>query len=976
MQRILKMIKNNIRIADNIIILDVDRTIINTTSWYQACISDNLLLSKDNVIKYKTMNDETFKNPSSDSIKELGINTLKMIDEKITKEFIQKIKPLNVSYFKEGTYTNSWRFYIAGKYTALNLVKIYDDVIFYINYLHKYYGNSLNIIFLSAGYQPFIRGVVDGIMEKSNLSNINYTVVGSQIQISNGKGSESFHINQQQKQRIVEHLIKNNYKIRFLADDSEDNLDLFKAVNSFGGNSLFIEHIPNQSYNKTWRAFKSSLTFENVKTAVKNDDSYVHLKQNDSALPYFLQELSRHTDKVGITYTTKDKFKNSLVYVSNLIKDDSDRVSFIEYLNRFIFEKDEKVYLRGKLYYNWLPQYIFIDNRDIFERWKELFYTSYSALCIIYRNKIPISTLNYDERLLLYTIVDHLLESLLFILNLVEQNTLIKNEVIPYNKYYELTKAIQNLMDYMYSSVFNSNSSNDILNKLLSRLNSINLLNTNFKNVKVYKTMRELDNNITIFKFVQSLSKELEDDNIILDYVISFPYGGITLGFALNSYIKVFENISKRPKLLDCHYSSKQQIRENRVEKDSDFSIFDHIPILYSGQYLDILKGEKRILLLDNNVTTFKTLDLCKNFLKQLGNETYSAVAEINYNNITNCLLGNTCEELVPNWRDVLDFHPIGEYLTSFNTWGTSEKTKLLDKLYCNPEITLSIQDNLPVKQTNYIFKVCRVHNIPDLYTVIKNGANMIGIHAVSPDRIMYLNSEARYSPIQTETNLDIELPVPLFEIESIQNMQKYIPSNLKQAILFEKPIDISKMIKTCKLYKVPQDNMYIQLHHRTTQKYIEEIKEKLCKNIIATIGLFQDDFQKYFWMLHNILNKDTDYILIDFSKHQPDLINFSDSYKESINKISVIKHLSTLIQKNTVPVIVADDTSPSQMRIYLDIMIKNHVKVAGIDMQNNVEQIRNEQKYQIFNDGSNSYQIKIRKSPTQMAEWNNFFRS
>ena len=30
----------------------------------------------------------------------------------------------------------------------------------------------------------------------------------------------------------------------------------------------------------------------------------------------------------------------------------------------------------------------------------------------------------------------------------------------------------------------------------------------------------------------------------------------------------------------------------------------------------EIKKGKSTILLLDNNVTTFKTLDLCKNFVK------------------------------------------------------------------------------------------------------------------------------------------------------------------------------------------------------------------------------------------------------------------------------------------------------------------------------------------------------------------------
>ena len=51
-----------------------------------------------------------------------------------------------------------------------------------------------------------------------------------------------------------------------------------------------------------------------------------------------------------------------------------------------------------------------------------------------------------------------------------------------------------------------------------------------------------------------------------------------------------------------------------------------------------------------------------------------------------------------------------------------------------------------------------------------------------------------------------------------------------KYAVAFsekEVGIDIESMEKCCNIYNIPMSNMYIQLHHRTTREYIDNIKEK-----------------------------------------------------------------------------------------------------------------------------------------------------
>lgn len=275
------------------------------------------------------------------------------------------------------------------------------------------------------------------------------------------------------------------------------------------------------------------------------------------------------------------------------------------------------------------------------------------------------------------------------------------------------------------------------------------------------------------------------------------------------------------------------------------------------------------------------------------------------------------------------------------------------------------------MNNSSYIFKVCRVHNIEDLKLVANNGANMIGIHAVYIDRNGYLISEKKYFPREKDIEINENLPLSIFEVDSIRNMQKSMPKNIDQVILFQRPIDIKSMEKCCNIYKMPISNMYIQLHHRTTREYINNIKEKLCKKIIAVVGLFQDDFEEYFWYLHESLNSETDFILIDLSIHQSDL----SKYKNNIDKLMRIREICQFIEKNKVPIILAEDTTVKKMQDYLKEIKKHNIIIKGIDMQNAVEISKKEQRYTIINDDEKDYQAKLRKSNEKLKEWKEFFK-
>ena len=961
-----------INLNDEIVIFDVDRTIINTTSWYQACICEDLLISKENVQTFKKLNKKAFEVPDEIKMKKFREDTLKIIDKKITSKFIDKIENMSqmTTYFTSGDSVNEIKFYVAGVYTANNLVEIYNDWVNYVNFLMRYYGPTLKVIFLTSGYEPFIRGVVDGIIEKSGISKLRYKIIGSKLEFTKNSIKEIFHMSQQQKEDFVSELIKNNRKIKFLADDSNENMELFKAVELSGGIALNIKHVPHKKDNATWKKFMKTFTKEKIKNELICDtSSKIGLIQKTIELPEFLQLIEKNTNKIGITYININEFEKSLNNLKELIPDSNDKNSFEANIKKLTFIKKDTVYLRGNLYYNWLPAYIFLDNRTINEKWKEQIKTCLKLLEIIEKEHILKKYVSENDYILIYCIIDNLLEASLYLLNLIELNELKGNKIL--SKYHSNgIKLAKEVTDMMYKLFLKKEGINITVRKVIAIIKKLEIINIIPNGIKYYKTMRELDNNITIFKTVKTIADNLQNKPI--DYIIDFPYGGIALGFALNAYLKIVLNKKDTPKLMHSHYSSKQKIREQTIEKDIDFSLFKYIPKKYEEYVQEIKKGNKSILLLDNNVTTFKTLDISKSYLTQIGNKVYAGVSAINYNNIVNYLLGEKSETLVSNWRNVLDFNPVEEYVTAFNTWKTSQKTEMLENIYLNENEMKEIKtEKFPqLQRKGFVFKLCRIQNVQDLKTAITNGVNMIGIHAVYPDRIKYLKNEIKYSPINTSVNIDSNLPIGTLELNAIRDIHNYIPKNMKQAILFDKQLSIKNMINTCKMYNISNE-IYIQLQHRTEKKYIEKVKEEVSNNLIITIGLFQSDFKDYFWYIHDLLNPKTDYILIDLSKHQPDLISYSDEYKDSINKLYVIAALASIMKHNKVPIIIADDTTPEEMEKYLKNLSEYDIKIAGVDMQNCVEYMPNEQKYQMVKCQQKQYVIKVRKSSDKLSLWN-----
>ena len=152
-------------------------------------------------------------------------------------------------------------------------------------------------------------------------------------------------------------------------------------------------------------------------------------------------------------------------------------------------------------------------------------------------------------------------------------------------------------------------------------------------------------------------------------------------------------------------------------------------------------------------------------------------------------------------------------------------------------------------------------------------------------------------------------------------------------------------------------------------------IKSNVTDNVIATIGAFQEDFTAYFQRLEKILNGKNDFILLDLSKHQPDLISSGDIY-HNFDKIFLLKRLAISMKNNKVPLIIADDVSKEEFKEYLNILKGCQINVAGIDMQNNLEVSSNDQRYRLITDNGKRYQIRIRKSADKLDDIGKFVQS
>lgn len=960
-------------------VIDIDRVLINTTSWYHACRTPDLLIPHNKSAEFLKLNDKTFSKSSSTNTQEFRTKTLKLFNRNITPEYLSLVKN---SCFAVDASVDKQYLYEAGNYIASRLL-VYKDAYSYINYLQRRYGQKLHIVFLSAGYAPFMQGLIDNLLLTNRLPSINVHVFGSGITFNKGVGKETFHCYGLLKKRLVAAMLARHAHIVFAADDDPGNKSFLQLVEDHGGDTLAVQHVPNSKINKSWSDFaKNKISITAIEKDLKRIPSTYSLLQSEvieRQYPHVYKKFRRIT-QIGVMYMSNQEFQDALLNITDLISNPNERVTLRNTFSSLVYYKGNKVFLRGTAYYHWMPSYITLDTRTSFLKWRDQLSRSVQGLEILHKNKLlhRWPNMSINERLIVLCLLDYTKNSSIHALNTIYKSSL--KDSPNFSK--ELLVIVDNLArdstELYYGLLFDA-VDNSLLKSLAKRLKNTRVIIAMSECLAERVGMRELDDPYKITSSVLTLLSQMKRNNSEYQCVVDFPCGGLELGLAYIAIRKILYG-KENTRLIHCFYSSKIRLRDtNKTNKPiSRDWIFEYVPKHNRQDLRKALVLKQKILLYDNNVTTFSTLaDVKACFKATYGIEAHTVVTAVNYKNISKWLRGFKSEELHESWQETLTYQPVADYITAFNTWGTSQKSKYLESLYMAPIVKFN---EIPIEPPEYkkhpIFKICRVHNAYDLRVAINGGANMIGIHAVYPDRSKYLKSQRSYLPLPEENKYSLDIPVSTYEGESIALMQRHIPDTVSQALLFEDKTSIKVIKAVISAYNLRRKNIYLQLQHRVDQQYVKTLRNNIESKLILSLGVFQNDFSEYFTQLDNILDGSSDFILLDLSKHQPDLIGKDATYQNLHDKERILEVVSGAMVGNRVPVIIADDTEISIMKNYLDILSAKNINIAGIDMQNIVEVPHQEQKYRKINDYGNEYQIRIRKSPDEAYMWSKYVHS
>lgn len=313
---------------------------------------------------------------------------------------------------------------------------------------------------------------------------------------------------------------------------------------------------------------------------------------------------------------------------------------------------------------------------------------------------------------------------------------------------------------------------------------------------------------------------------------------------------------------------------------------------------------------------------------------------------------------------------------SAYNTWGTSETSALLEQLYSQDFIFQNTDNLIPRKIHSEHRKICRIHNVYDLRLAMEMGATMIGIHAV-------ISCKDKYYKIEDYHGIKVEyypnLPVPDYEIESIRYMVRCLPDGVMPILIIENKLSVEDIMKVINIYGLNVFKCGIQMQFRTNIEYINKIIEMGFERVIVAVGLMQKDVKEYLEFVDKALRTSKDLILLDMSRHQPHVIvneKVIDKYDVSFEtKYNCLNRIVSCLKKLETSVLLADDIMPDKMILCQLMLLSQGVNIIGLDMQNNIEVDKTEQKYCKIKENKTSkyHYAKIRKSVEKIKKWNIF---
>ncbi len=925
-------------------IFDVDRTLFSSTAWFHACTHPGLLIDPIEIKTFLELNRQAYEAKSLPLAK-FRQQTLELVDTTISSEFIDVVTDYSV-LIDSSVPSPDLKLGLAGVFTAEKL-QAYSEPFELIKLLKRFYGSKFRVVFLSSGYEVFIRGVVKTLMSQHGVS-CNYQVEGSELESDrNGRLVETRFLSQQDKYEYVKNLQSQGDYVCFLADDSNEEPLLFDAVERGGGKALKIDHVSGMVSN-SWQSFaEDHLQREQIRTACIHALGGGAISGHVSSA----ERLGVKQNELGVIELPNSEFTVLL----NNIED-----TFREFLVEVAWSDRGTMALRGPSYYYWLPSYLSKRLESAGETWSNLLDLVVSTLS----NPFELNG-RRSQRIAVYALLDHFLNLVLAAVHGLDTSQLRDSTVNKQDLGELLDQAA--IKTYEAIELLCSNRTGFELATLVELAKEIQSHKDELSALVNQVTFnRELDNPLEVLDLMQGIRNERVAGREP-SAVASLAYGGTDLVYAYKAVVDLACTI------IHIHFSSKDFLRGKMVrsELSEQFWLRKKVPPRMR-HILEAVPGNgPSMLVLDNNVTTFESIRSVKTALRLLGWNVRAAVDSFYIDNMVDYLVGNDAEELIEDWYAQLDYSVSKEYVSAFSTWGTGQKAALLEKAYYRPEAAFSTSEVQSKQLDKYLLvplKLCRVHNLVDLEVAKAIGACQIGIHAVYSDQLKYLEQHSSYKPIYPINRVVEGLPISWYELQSIQEMVSQL-KGIAPVVLFEERTPLPKMLECLKIFGITEAERVLQFQHRVDSAFIEMVKKTGVK-VIATVGFQQQDFRSYFQMLASELSVD-DVILIDFSQYQPDLISGAQVGLPITNKEAFLNEVAPLLALSDVPIMVADHASRKAMTRLREILVDHSVNFAGFDIQNVVEAPRSEQRYVLIDGKDGPHQGLVRKSSSRgILEW------
>jgi hypothetical protein len=928
------------------VVLDIDRTIVNTTTWYLACIEQDLLIPASLLPQFHRLNERAYGPDPDLPDAEFRAATLDLINMGRPRAVTEDL------------------FDTAGRAIGAQ-VDFYEEPLVYLRLLRNQHGDDLRVLYLTAGYEPFMFGVLERLHQRAWLSGLNYRVVGSRLDIIDGTARLAHAVDGIAKAKLVQYLLDEGCRVALLADDDHHDLLPFDEVEARGGRTVRVIHRTGGTTSPAWQTFAAHAhpDFGRWQAITTGNQSYA-LADLESILAVHgdvFDDLPPAPNGIGIGELDRKQWRRALDRITARLTG-PDAAIADRCLTRLSYLDGSRVLLRGDLYYLNAPPYLFGDRRPADARWTEQVAVSRQAWQCLKRGGVlhAWAELSRPERWLIMCVLDHLKNAASQALDAITRLSVREDRVVSD----EGTDAFVRRVHTAYWAMLLSGTVDDGLADAAGWDALADLI---LSQRIVQFSLRELDDPHVVALSALSTLKRLAAADQWPGGVVDFLSGGLDIGVGFAVIAGLLYPHKAPVEIVHLAYSSKHRFRRPipTLPKMSYERMLCYVPPHQRPRMSALVSGGAGILLYDNNVATFATLAEVKATLTQAGAaQVQAAVGCVYYGNILRHLnQAEGGEGLHDAWQEVLDHPPVSDYVTAFATWGTSTKTRILHHLYgrrpLRPAAPCTNRPDGPG-----MFKVCRVHNTVDLDAVVAAGATAIGIHAVAPPTALYQRQQERHVPLGPVAAEQSHLPLARYELAAIRHMVRRLPDHVLPVLVVERILDAADIRAVLAAYGMDTDDAVVQLQCRIDAEAIVALRDF---RLICAVGAQQEDLSGYIGFLNRALDADRDLILVDFSAHQPDLIS---GVQQMAPEPADMERVLAALRGVRLPVLFADDSNPRDLAARAASAISIGVPVFGLDTQNAVEVPRVQQRYRWMDERNQTIAVLIRKSPDQLREW------